>query len=62
MNPVIGEIWSDIQYNRKVRILRLMRGEPDASNLRVVYEYLDASHLFHDTVENFTDNFERATN
>lgn len=60
--PVIGETWRDIQYKRKVMILRLLRWNPDASNLRVVYEYLDSSALYQDTVENFTDNFERVPN
>jgi hypothetical protein len=63
MNPVIGETWINVQYPvRRVRILRLMRGEYDPSNLRIIYEYIGTEELCQDTVENFADNFERVTN
>lgn len=58
--PVIGEVWHRIQYpGRTVRILRIMRSMQDNCNLRVVYEYTDYGSLYQDTVEHFTDQFER---
>ena len=60
MNPVIGETWVNVQFPfRRVNILRLMRGEHDKINLRVVYEYIDSPTPYQDTVEHFTDHFEK---
>jgi len=59
MVPVIGETWRNVQFSlRRVTILRLTRMS-DSSNLRVIYEYTDDPTPFHDTVEHFTDHFEK---